>query len=1323
MEHKSSFNKQLRKEITARAVMNKEFISLQENIDKNIEEIYNVDKEIKRIKKLILKRKKKNRTYTDLSLRINKLNISKTDLKNKIEAIKQIISHIEEVKDKVKQKIKQLKKKIKNLPVENPFDFIDYVEKQKEENEIDLGLFLELAEENKIIYNQVPVNNLIEDMEKLKNGFFTNGYFTLGEDGEIDTNRFFKDSDELAKFIDKILDKYDDHPSIYYTGNIYRYFKKFKPITRSEHGRGANEFNNILEYKGNNCYIPSGNGCFLKCINYIFNKDFNKEYFEFIKSYKRRTNVMSQCRIPEFCKRYKLDIGIYNLNSRRILPQNVKQKNICVYIHKNHYCVIWKKNRKDSLLNGVEEIEKNFKYVKNKINENNLKQRIRYRFPKHETIDQLENVFVFDLETHNDQEFAEAYAAGLYDVNRLRDKWDRDLSSNELVIERKNVLIFDASNGNCVMNMLKHISENYDGDEKTYIDKDGDVIVSSYRLLLVAHNSSGFDSWVVLNSLIKDITDLKIIKTARGLISLSFRCGFKIVNTVEVPQYVKFTCTKSHIKGSLEKIGREYNLQPELLKGEIEHSVINKNNFTKLRHIWEPYLISDVLCLAYIYARHSMEMQKMSGFGIKDCLTEASLGWKCFGTYNKDREFYTFNDKYVRDFIRRSIKGGRVGAFNRYFESKQCEEILNTIKNHLKINDNEISNIIDKYLKYINNKREEFKLIFENGEKDYRKINKKELDDFLNKKLGELNISKDLQKINKEDLLVSYDFNSLYPSAQIDKNSTWPKIETAYPFKKYMNDAICTLFNSGRWNELNRSAFLTIKYHNPENLVFQHLPIKEKIENPYKNNRLEEINRMRNGIIIDTLTGVDIVEIVKCGGIILEVYEGFFCYNLEFNPYTEFVTDMFEKRDMFKSQEKDLLQNLAKKIGLSVYGGNIRKDINEEYKCVTENWMRENFDDRVKEWFPLKNGNFIVKLEDDEGVDDYDKAKSINTMPSHFGSYILSHSKRLMNNVFREIDGFYSNNIYYGDTDSGYIHKKHWSTLVEKGFVGKTLGLGKNDYGKSGIFYAWFLAPKIKYCLIIDDFGIISAKRTFKGYSEEHRMIKLEEYISLSEGKTVSGRFSIDWIKTFEGIKIPHRKQDCLGCDNRKICNDCIIKPKKNCFNCEMEKSCKSCLDLISQKKTYSTDINMLKRKPPNEKHQMLPCYEGKYEPKQNNIDFESAKNILMEADKKMVENRRFERINNMITYKSYIKYEDIPENKEIFIYAFKHVKTEKIDNYILIGSESDELYENDNLFNLWSNKFINEEIGKRDFRLTGWPFMTIVKRNNFFKVQGIICN
>ena len=118
---------------------------------------------------------------------------------------------------------------------------------------------------------------------------------------------------------------------------------------------------------------------------------------------------------------------------------------------------------------------------------------------------------------------------------------------------------------------------------------------------------------------------------------------------------------------------------------------------------------------------------------------------------------------------------------------------------------------------------------------------------------------------------------------------------------------------------------------------------------------------------------------------------------------------------MFKSQGKVLLQNLAKKSGLSVYGGNNRKEINEEYKCVTETWLRKIFDDRVKEWFPLKDGNLLVKIE----VDDYNKAKSINTLPSQFESFILSHSKRLMNEVFRVIGGFYSDCIYYGETDSG----------------------------------------------------------------------------------------------------------------------------------------------------------------------------------------------------------------------------------------------------------------------------------------------------------------
>ena len=76
---------------------------------------------------------------------------------------------------------------------------------------------------------------------------------------------------------------------------------------------------------------------------------------------------MTRCRIPEFCERYEKDIVICDRKGKRILPRTNKQKKKCVFIHKHQYCVTWKKTREDDLLNGVQEIERIFKYVKNRI--------------------------------------------------------------------------------------------------------------------------------------------------------------------------------------------------------------------------------------------------------------------------------------------------------------------------------------------------------------------------------------------------------------------------------------------------------------------------------------------------------------------------------------------------------------------------------------------------------------------------------------------------------------------------------------------------------------------------------------------------------------------------------------------------------------------------------------------------------------------------------------------------------------------------------------------------------------------------------------------
>ena len=80
--------------------------------------------------------------------------------------------------------------------------------------------------------------------------------------------------------------------------------------------------------------------------------------------------------------------------------------------------------------------------------------------------------------------------------------------------------------------------------------------------------------------------------------------------------------------------------------------------------------------------------------------------------------------------------------------------------------------------------------------------------------------------------------------------------------------------------------------------------------------------------------------------------------------------------------------------------------------------MKTEFDDRVKELFPLKNENITVKLQDHGGVDDNGYSKKNNSQPCRLGSFLLCHSKQSRNDIILAIGGFKSNKNYYSDTDS-----------------------------------------------------------------------------------------------------------------------------------------------------------------------------------------------------------------------------------------------------------------------------------------------------------------
>ena len=131
----------------------------------------------------------------------------------------------------------------------------------------------------------------------------------------------------------------------------------------------------------------------------------------------------------------------------------------------------------------------------------------------------------------------------------------------------------------------------------------------------------------------------------------------------------------THLNYSLRKIGKTFKLPKELLKTEMNHDQIDENNWRDKKSERLPYVKNDVLCTAYSYARYIKAMEEITGFSIKDCLSLPGLGWKYFNFLRteEDEPVYTYNDKYMRWFVRQSIKGGRACGLNNYKKINSCK--------------------------------------------------------------------------------------------------------------------------------------------------------------------------------------------------------------------------------------------------------------------------------------------------------------------------------------------------------------------------------------------------------------------------------------------------------------------------------------------------------------------------------------------------------------------------------------------------------------------------------------------------------------------------
>ena len=325
----------------------------------------------------------------------------------------------------------------------------------------------------------------------------------------------FRNMDDFEAFINSIDQDYDSEDAIF-NGYIYKLdTPQFKKVNRSQYGNGCDFKHEIIEYRGNNCYIPTKGYCFVKCINYLTGLDYKEQYLEFIRSETRRSKIMTMARIQPCPKKLGVNVGYYN--GKEIWPRNITERNRALFLYNNHFCLIWK-SENVSFKDAIKELKDIFKIVDNYMTEENVNSFFKYEYTPKKIETHLSNFIVYDLETHNTDR-ARPYCISFYRSSKIAGRYDRDQTHDELVKCKKDTIVFDGDN--CVEKALDFCLK-LKGDARKVNNK-----IVEYNLQMHAHNGSGFDTWIILNNLPCDRRIVgDIIKNGKGIISLKVFNGY-----------------------------------------------------------------------------------------------------------------------------------------------------------------------------------------------------------------------------------------------------------------------------------------------------------------------------------------------------------------------------------------------------------------------------------------------------------------------------------------------------------------------------------------------------------------------------------------------------------------------------------------------------------------------------------------------------------------------------------------------------------------------------------------------------------------------------
>ena len=269
----------------------------------------------------------------------------------------------------------------------------------------------------------------------------------------------FRNMDDYEAYINSIDQDYDSDDAIF-NGYIYKLDTPiFNKVNRSQYGNGCDFKHEIIEYRGNNCFIPSKGYCFVKCINFLTGQDYKQQYLEFIRNERRRSNIMTKARIQPFCRANNISLGYYN--GERVYPETIRNRQIALYLYNNHFCLIWR-SQSVNFKQAITELKMNFKIVDNYITEENVKSHFKYELLPKKIQSHLTNIIVYDLETHNTDR-ARPYNMTFYRLSKIAGRYNRDPTPEELQKSIKDTIAFMGDD--CINNALDYLLK-LKGEEK-----------------------------------------------------------------------------------------------------------------------------------------------------------------------------------------------------------------------------------------------------------------------------------------------------------------------------------------------------------------------------------------------------------------------------------------------------------------------------------------------------------------------------------------------------------------------------------------------------------------------------------------------------------------------------------------------------------------------------------------------------------------------------------------------------------------------------------------------------------------------------------------